>query len=188
MISAVEEDLLKKELVGLFGHMNKMRRELAILQGHDDGNFLTMADTLDAIVENTETASNAIMESMEAIEDMVGELRKVGDPVVTAVCERITERGNQVFEACSFQDLTGQRITRVVNSLKFIEDRVSTMVRMWGKEELEKVVEEVKRENEVEQVDGDRALLHGPQRDSVANKQEDIDKLFSQDDIDKLFG
>lgn len=190
MVETVDEDLLKKELVGLFGHLNKMRRELAVLQGHDAGNFLTMADTLDAIVENTENASNAILESMEAIDEQVSELRKLDNPVVSAVCEKITDRGNQIFEACSFQDLTGQRITKVVNSLKFIEDRVTAMVRMWGKEELAKVVEEVRREagTEAEEEDPEKALLHGPQRDSVANKQADIDKLFSQDDIDKLFG
>jgi chemotaxis protein CheZ len=189
MISIQEEDRLKKELVGLFGHMNKMRRELAVLQGDDAGSFVTMADTLDAIIENTETASNAILESMEDIEEMVGELRKSNDPAVVAVCNRITERGNQVFEACSFQDLTGQRITRVVNSLKFIEERVTSMVRMWGKEELAKVVEEVKREAQPDQsADDEKELLHGPQREGVAHTQDEIDKLFSQDDIDKLFG
>jgi chemotaxis protein CheZ len=186
MISMQEEDRLKKELVGLFGHMNKMRRELAVLQGDDAGSFTTMADTLDAIVENTEIASNTILESMEAIEEMVGELRQSKDPAVAALCNRITERSNQVFEACSFQDLTGQRITRVINSLKFIEERVSAMVRMWGKEELEKVVDEVKKE--AQPVPEDKALLHGPQRQGVAHTQDEVDKLFSQDDIDKLFG
>ncbi|PKU21646.1 protein phosphatase CheZ [Telmatospirillum siberiense] len=188
MISIQEEDRLKKELVGLFGHMNKMRRELAVLQGDDAGSFVTMADTLDAIVENTETASNTILESMEAIEEIVGELRQSKDPAVLAVCGRISERSNQVFEACSFQDLTGQRITRVVNSLKFIEERITSMVRMWGKEELAKVVEEVKQEQEANPVDEDKTLLHGPQRDGVAHTQAEVDKLFSQDDIDKLFG
>jgi chemotaxis protein CheZ len=186
MISIQEEDRLKKELVGLFGHMNKMRRELAVLQGDDAGSFVTMADTLDAIVENTETASNAILESMEAIEDIVGELRQSKDPAIASVCGRITERSNQVFEACSFQDLTGQRITRVVNSLKFIEERVTAMVRMWGKEELETVVEEMKKE--AQPVAEEEILLHGPQREGVAHTQDEVDKLFSQDDIDKLFG
>jgi chemotaxis protein CheZ len=190
MISAEEEDLLKKELVGLFGHINKMRRELAALQVPTSSGevFSSMADTLDDIVENTEAASNTILESMEQIEDQLGELRAKGDPEIDAVCDRISERSNAVFEACSFQDLTGQRITRVVNSLKFIEERVNSMVRMWGKEELAKVVDEVTRETQSEPVDEDKALLHGPQSNSSAIKQDDVDKMFSQDDIDKLFG
>ena len=188
MTTSQEAARLKKELVLLFGHMNRVRRELATLQGNDE-TFASMADTLDAIVGNTESASNTILECMEAIEEMVGELRAKNDPETTAVCERITDRCNQVFEACSFQDLTGQRITRVVRELKFIEERVGAMVRMWGRDELAKVIDEVKKEKEAAApAQGDGALLHGPQRASVAINQEDVDKLFSQDDIDKLFG
>lgn len=187
MITPEEEDQLKRELVGLFGHMNRMRRELAALQGAAEttGDFGTMADTLDAIVENTEAASNTILESAEAIDGLAGELRNSSDPKARAVSGKITDQINSVFEACSFQDLTGQRITRVVNSLKFVEERVNTMVRMWGKEELSQAVEEIKQQTEP--VDQEKALLHGPQRDGIAIRQEDVDKLFSQADIDKLF-
>ena len=187
MISVQEEDRLKKELVGLFGHLNRMRRELASLHHEEQGSFASMADTLDAIVESTETASNTILESMEEIDGIVGDLRKTADDPALKMCERITDRVNQVFEACSFQDLTGQRITRVVNSLKFVEERVNAMIRMWGKDELAKVVEDLQRETEPA-VSADDALLHGPQREGVAISQADVDKLFNQDDIDKLFG
>jgi len=191
MITEQEEDRLKKELVGLFGHINKMRRELAALQVPTSSGevFASMADTLDDIVDNTEAASNTILESMEQIEEALGDIRAKNDPELNAVCDRINERSNAVFEACSFQDLTGQRITRVVGSLKFIEERVGTMVRMWGKEELAKVVDEVTRETQAaQQADEDKALLHGPQSESTAISQADVDKMFSQDDIDKLFG
>ncbi len=188
MISVQEEDRLKRELLGLFGHMSMMRRELAALQGNDAA-FATMADTLDAIVENTETASNSILESMEAIDGMVGELRHDASPETAGICDRINDRINQVFEACSFQDLTGQRITRVVNSLKFVEERINSMVRMWGKDELAKVLAEVQQEStQAVREESDKALLHGPQRQGVAITQTDVDKLFNQDDIDKLFG
>lgn len=187
MISLEEEDRLKRELLGLFGHMSRMRRELAALQGSDDTrSFATMADTLDAIVENTEQASNTILESMEAVDEIIGAVRAKGDAETGVLCDRMTDRINQVFEACSFQDLTGQRITRVVNALKFVEERINAMIRMWGKDELAKVFEDVQKE--AVPVSGDTALLHGPQRANVAIHQEDVDKLFSQDDIDKLFG
>jgi len=64
MISRDVEDSLKKELVGLFGHLSMMRRELASLHSADSANFDAMTDTLDAIVENTEAASNTILESV----------------------------------------------------------------------------------------------------------------------------
>jgi chemotaxis protein CheZ len=127
MVTIEEEDRLKRELLGLFGHMTRMRRELATLHGESSHNFATMSDTLDAIVENTEAASNTILESMEEIEAELGSLRKTADETTKAVCDRIGDRINQVFEACSFQDLTGQRITRVVNALKFVEEKVNSM-------------------------------------------------------------
>lgn len=183
-----EEDRLKRELLGLFGHMSLMRRELAALQATEPGthDFASMSDTLDAIVESTEVASNTILESMEAIDEMMGELRQSSDPKAKDIADKVTDRANAVFEACSFQDLTGQRITRVVNGLKFVEERVNAMIRMWGKDELEKAVEEVRAG--AQPADPDKALLHGPQRTDVAISQDDVDKLFSQDDIDKLFG
>src|ERR1700761_2540774 len=145
MSASSEESRLKRELVGLFGHLNKLRRELASLHG-DEHNFESMSETLDDIVKNTENASNTILENMEAIDEMVSKLRANGDAAVAETCDRINERVNDVFQACSFQDLTGQRITRLVKSLTFIEERVNAMIRVWGRDEIFKVIDEVKQE------------------------------------------
>src|SRR5579859_3248512 len=185
-MSTPEENRLKRELVGLFGHLNKLRRELASLHGGEEHNFVSMGETLDDIVKNTETASNTILESMESIDEMVGTLRSNSDLAVLEACDKINDRVNQVFEACSFQDLTGQRITRLVKSLTFIEERVNAIIRVWGRNEISKVIDEVKQEAPTKS--GDEALLHGPQSETKAIDQSEIDKLFSQDDIDKLFG
>lgn len=186
MNGTAEESRLKRELVGLFGHLNKLRKELATLHGGEEHNFESMAETLDDIVQNTENASNTILESMEAIDEMVGTLRAGGDPKVIEACDRINDRVNQVFEACSFQDLTGQRITRLVKGLTFIEERINAMIRVWGRDEISKVIDEVKQDQQDKSAD--EKLLHGPQSETKAMHQGDIDKLFSQDDIDKLFG
>jgi len=174
MISREVEDRLKKEVVGLFGQLSTMRRELASLHRDDHADFEALSDVLGAIVENTEAASNTILESVEEIDAIVSRLRSAGDPARNSVFDQISGRVNQVFEACSFQDLTGQRIARVVKSLAFIEARINAMVRIWGKEELARVVGDMVQEQE-----GDAALLHGPQRAGVAITQADIDKLFS---------
>jgi len=185
MNGTAEESRLKRELVGLFGHLNKLRRELASLHSGHEQDFASMAETLDDIVVNTETASNTILESMEAIDAVVEDLRGKNDPVVEEACDKINDRVNQVFEACSFQDLTGQRIQRLVRGLTFIEDRVNSMIKVWGRDEIAKVIEEVKQE--VAPKDADQALLHGPQSTATAINQAEVDKLFSQADIDKLF-
>ncbi len=186
MNGTAEENRLKRELVGLFGHLNKLRRELASLHGGEEHNFVSMSETLDDIVKNTENASNTILESMESIDEEVGTLRASGDAAVVEAAGRINDRVNEVFEACSFQDLTGQRISRLVKGLTFIEERVNAMIRVWGRDEISKVIDEVKQE-QTEKTE-DQRLLHGPQSESKAIDQSEVDKLFSQDDIDKLFG
>jgi chemotaxis protein CheZ len=185
MNGSAEEGRLKRELVGLFGHLNKLRRELATLHSGREQDFASMSETLDDIVENTENASNTILESMEAIDEQVNGLRAKGDPEVNAACDKINDRVNQVFEACSFQDLTGQRIQRLVKGLTFIEDRVNSMIKVWGRDEIAKVIDEVK--HEVTPKSQDQELMHGPQSPSTAINQSEVDKLFSQADIDKLF-
>jgi chemotaxis protein CheZ len=181
-----EASHLKRELVGLFAHLNKLRRELASLHGGTEHDFASMAETLDDIVQNTEAASNTILESMESIDATISELRGKDDPEVTLACEAVTQRVNQVFEACSFQDLTGQRIARLVKGLSAIEGHVNNMIRVWGKDEIVKVIDEVKQERESGKTP-DGALLHGPQSAAAAIGQSDVDILFSQGDIDKLF-
>ncbi|MBW7964501.1 protein phosphatase CheZ [Bradyrhizobium sp. BR 10261] len=172
MIAPEEERMLKTLLVEMFGHISSMRREFAALQGDTKGSFATMTDTLDAIVENTEAAGNAILESMEAIGDSVAKLQSVNDSTAASVCDEIANSSNKVFEACAFQDLTGQRITRVIKSLQFMEDHINRLVRMWGKEELARLAAELAVQSAPD-------FLQGPQRPSAAISQDDIDKLFA---------
>jgi chemotaxis protein CheZ len=88
------------------------------------------------------------------------------------VSDEIVDSTNKVFEACAFQDLTGQRITRVIKSLQFMEDHINRLVRMWGKEELARMAAELAVQNATPD------LMEGPQRSGVAISQDDIDKLF----------
>jgi chemotaxis protein CheZ len=184
----IEIAILKRELVGLFGHLQKIRRELAALSLPGGGDhFNSMSEQLDAIIGATETATNTIMENMEGIDTALAEARAspavAADPALGQVCDQINDRVNQVFEACSFQDITGQRISKVVNSLKFVEERINAIIVTWGREELTKVVVEIQKE-----ADPERALMHGPQLPGQGISQTDVDALLDQDSIDKLFG
>lgn len=177
--------VLKKELVGLFGHLQKIRKELAALNtpGADD-HFGSMSDQLDAIVLATEGATNTIMESVEGIDGLMTDARAATqDPKLTGIFDQVNDKVNAVFEACSFQDITGQRVTKVVNSLKFVEERINAIIFTWGKDELTKVVVEIKEEQ-----DPDKKLLHGPQLPGQGVSQADVDKMLAQTEIDKLFG
>jgi chemotaxis protein CheZ len=193
-----EAEVLKRELVGLFEHIQKIRREIAAIRrpGDSTDRFDQMSDELDAIVEHTEAATNTIMENVEGIADVVNEVRELTDsPKINAALARVDEHAGEIFTACSFQDITGQRITKVVRSLKFVEERVNALIGMWGRDALasaEGAGEAPK--------DTDAALLNGPQLAGQGVSQDDVDRLLNggdmqsvaethvgQDDIDKLF-
>ena len=136
--------------------------------------FDNMSDQLDAIVKATEEATDTIMGCMEKNDEIVGKLRDViTDEAQLRLLDQISTNGNDVFEACSFQDITGQRITKVVKSVTYVEDRVNALIAVWGKEEIDRI--EVKPETEKTE---DEELLHGPALKGEGITQAEIDKLF----------
>ena len=77
---------------------------------------------LEAVVQATENAANQIMEAAEAIGSW---LQAGGDP---AALPAVTQQVNAIFEACTFQDLTGQRIRRAIEHLQQVETMLSGMM------------------------------------------------------------
>ena len=77
---------------------------------------------LEAVVQATEHAANQIMEAAEAISRW---LQAGGDP---AALPAVTRQVNAIFEACTFQDLTGQRIRRAIEHLQQVESMLSGMM------------------------------------------------------------
>lgn len=169
-----QEDL-KAQLNGLLRYIQRVRQEIAAISNpaEEDYQFDSMGDQLDAIVAATEKATNTIMAAMERNEEMIGELRAmVGDDKGQALLDGISSNGNAVFEACSFQDITGQRVNKVVKSITYVEERVNALVEVWGKEELDKI--EIAAEEKSE----DEKLLAGPQMEGKGLSQDEIDALF----------
>ncbi len=169
-------EALKHELVGLFQYIRRVRQEIAAVLRPADGDhqFDSIADQLDAIVGATEEATNTIMEAMENNDEILARLREgITDADHLACLDRIAANGAGVFEACSFQDITGQRVTKVVKSISYVEARINALIEIWGKDELESVDVEPEREKTA-----DEKRTHGPQLAGEGISQDDIDKLF----------
>ena len=79
------------------------------------------------------------------------------------------------MEACSFQDLTGKRITKVVGTMKFVEERVNAMAELCGRDEVEALADDW----DLSERRDDGMPLEGPQRAGEGISQDDIDKLFA---------
>ncbi len=176
MNSAMEEEALKKELAGLFQYITRVRQEIAAISrpADEEHRFEKMSDQLDAIVETTKGATDQIMQTVEQNEALLNDLREgITDDSQLAKIDEISASNMGLFEACSFQDLTGQRITKVVKSLTYVEDRVDALIEAWGKAELEKI--DVSPDQEKTE---DEKLLAGPQREGEGISQSEIDALF----------
>jgi chemotaxis protein CheZ len=170
---------LKSEIVSLVQYVRRFREEIAqmVASDGDQTRFDTMADQLDAIVGATEEATHSILERMEEIDGVVEELREADDREArAALCDKVNDRTMAAIEACTFQDITGQRVTKIVRSMKFVEERVNTMIGLWGEEEINRLAGEYAEQSKPE---GDDALLNGPALKKEAS--------ISQDEIDKLF-
>src|SRR5262249_30355095 len=66
----------------------------------------------------------------EQIQEVAWMLRERGAD--GAICDALDRRANDIYSACSFQDLTGQRTRKVVDVLQFLEDRIRAMIEIWG--------------------------------------------------------
>lgn len=174
ILSSMSGDLSSREAallheIGSLGQaVAEARSEIAALKVDD----ITMSyipcatDELDAIVAHTAAATESILEICETLDTLGGEMN--GEAAV--ILQNATMK---IYEACSFQDITGQRITKVVGTLKTIESKIARMVETFGI--VTPVAEPVKRILE-------SGLLNGPQLPMVAMDQSDIDKLLASFD------
>jgi chemotaxis protein CheZ len=170
---------LKQELDVVYNAIKQTKQEIATLHvsGFHGPEMARAACELGAIVGGTETATQSILAAAEEIDQSANTLSAVlKSERERGLTQDIQERVIKIFEACNFQDLTGQRITKVVATLKFIEQHIVRMIEIWGGLE---ALEEFKPEA-FAQREGDRSLLNGPKLDDEAGH-------VSQDDIDALF-
>lgn len=171
---------LKKELDLIQAAINDTKQEIATLHvtGFRGPEMRRVTDELDAIVGGTESATEHILNAAEEIDQCANTLTAlVKTEQEQNLTRDILERVVQIFESCNFQDLTGQRINKVVATLKFIEDHIVKMMDIWGGIEALKDFTPVA----IAQRDGDTKLLNGPKLadDAGHASQDDIDALFN---------
>ncbi len=172
-MASTETETLKKELMDLFKMIQRIRQEIASIKSPQD-HFSDMTDQLDAIVGSTAIATNEIMKNVEKINDIAFELKKGGVENQQASLDEVIERVGNVIVSCSFQDITGQRISKVIKALRYVEDKVNSLVSMWGQDQIaQEKVEGAPKPT------GEAALLSGPALPGQGLDQSAADKLFA---------
>jgi chemotaxis protein CheZ len=175
-----EAQKLKGELDLIYEAINQTKHEIATLHatGFEGPEMKRVTHELDAIVDGTENATESILAAAEFIDQTANSLSaSIKNEQEKAQASDIQEHVIRIFEACNFQDLTGQRITKVVATLKFIEQHIVRMMDIWGGIESFKDQEP----DAIAEREGDQSLLNGPMLTGEIGhaSQDDIDALFA---------
>ena len=161
-------DAVYKEIHDLKSIIEEARLEIGSTRPDDiSGKHIPAAtDELDAIVMATAEATGTIMDSCETIQ-------KAFDKMDPGMASALEGQVTKIFEACSFQDITGQRITKVVKTLKKIDEKITALLEVLGSKA---------PGYEESGEDEETSLLSGPQLPGKGVSQDDIDKLLAQFD------
>ncbi|MFO0108914.1 MAG: protein phosphatase CheZ [Alphaproteobacteria bacterium] len=161
-----------QELQKLAEFIVQARKEILAInapKGEEQKKNLSIAAMeLDEVVQHTEQATNKIMDKCDAINRIA---IAINSPWAT---KDLRDISLAILEACSFQDITGQRIRKVMRTLAEIEIRVARLVALFGGTMPDTVHADpsaaIKRPDE--------HLMQGPQLRGQATSQEEIDKLL----------
>lgn len=170
---------VRVEIAQMVRVIAKTKQEIAQIKHPfgDDGDKLERAHSeLDAIVSATEQATQSILEATERLEAGFSTLAALAeeDQEMLEQIDKLNDQATQILEACNFQDITGQRITKVVKTVRFIEDRILAMISIWGAQ----AFEDLPVGGGDGEEDGDENLLQGPQLGNEGISQAEIDALF----------
>jgi chemotaxis protein CheZ len=165
------DNAVYRELHEIAGYIESLKSEIGVLKANEikTARIPAAGQELSAVSQATEAATNTIMECAEAV--MSANSR---DPA--AYKALVEEKMMIVFEACSFQDITGQRISKVVATLQLIDERVSRFAKAIAAKD------SAGHSSENERVRDERSrrlLLHGPQIGGPQTSQSEVDAMFS---------
>jgi chemotaxis protein CheZ len=165
---------LKIELDVIGDAIRQTRNEISTLQdeGFDGARVARVTHELEAVVRSSEQATDKLLKAAEAIDEIAATLSAaLKNTHERTLAEDIQDRVTQIFEACNFHDLTGQRVTKVCATMKLVEDHIARMTEIWS------VVERFGADDIRNR---EPSLLNGPKLEGEAghSSQEDIDALF----------
>ncbi len=161
---------IRHDLTEMAEAIARTKADIAALrpEAKPQGKFTEAGEELDSVVQATELATSDILACAERIQELAWTMREQGQ--ATELCDLIGAEATGVYTACSFQDLTGQRTRKVIQALRYLEDRINAMIGIW---EPDIVVSP-------QSARADNVLpLHGPAKPGEGLAQADIDQVMA---------
>lgn len=152
------------------------RTLLALISDGKNRRMARAAGELAAAVESMETATQKVLTSVEAIDDCARVLvSALTDDYHLGLAQDVQDHVVRVYEACNFQDLAGQRIGKVIETLVMVEEQLAAMI-----ENCNSVSGGARPDGAPGSQQG-HDLLNGPRLDGDGGhaSQQDIDLIFA---------
>ncbi|MDP6343323.1 MAG: protein phosphatase CheZ [Alphaproteobacteria bacterium] len=164
-----------QELDELVQFVRRARAEIAAIRPESirDDQIATATNELGAVVQATEAATDTFLDVAEKMET-------IADGVGGETGESLYELSTRIFEASNFQDITGQRITKVMDALSHIESKAEHLARIINGDDIPVETSSEVAADETAAAKDD--LLHGPSLPEEANSQAEIDALLASFD------
>ncbi len=155
-IAATRISLLR-EVENLGRTIADTRSEIAAMTTQDfgDGSLPSANDELDAVMAHTAASTNTILEACEQLD----QLAQNAPPELANQLQAAT---TVIYEACSFQDITGQRIKKVIAALQLVDSKVAGILKL-----------------DHGTPPPAELLLSGPQLPGAAMAQDSVDQLLA---------
>ena len=169
---------VRVEIAQMVRMIGRAKLEIASIKhpmAEEDDRMKLAAGELDAIVVATEASTHDILAASERMEILVRAITGLhpDDEEVASLGDQMANEIIKIFEACSFQDITGQRINKVIKTIQFIEEKILAMINIWGAEafiDLPVASDPL--------AGGDDPLMSGPQLENQGITQDEINALF----------
>ena len=170
-----QESALLSEVEALGEMISEARMEIASLEvgGISESHIPVATDELDAVLEHTAIATDRILEVCETLDSVAGRLDD------GSAADQLRQATTTIYEACSFQDITGQRISKVINALKAIDAKVGQIRSAFSSAAHPPATSYMTSAVPAASAPDDPALMRGPQLPAAAMVQSDIDRLLA---------
>ena len=185
--SGTDGKKMYRDLGDLALFINNAKKELMTINaGQIAGQEIPEASNqLDSIIRMTEQATSIIMDQCERVNMIFETIRErmlAADPpiepdAIAGVEDALVDAATsitRIYEACNFQDITGQRIQKVLIALQEIERQVLRMVVVFGLSHKTDLDDNTKRE-----LEEDADLLNGPAMPGQGLDQDEIDDILN---------
>lgn len=165
------EPALRRELQAMAAAIVRTRREIAAIKPDvgAESRVASATQELALVLASTEKAADDILTSAEKLQQIGAKLRAAG--ATASLCDEIDAHAKNLMVACSFQDLTGQRMAKATRTLQYIEERINGLIGIWGVTQDDAPTEPLQCAED--------HLLSGPAKDGEGVSQSEVDRMIA---------